>query len=98
MRYILFSCLLASLALSAHAQDKGQTAPEGQLHTLTPQFVRQAAMGDLFEIQSSEHVHTRSKNGDIRAYAAQIITDHEASSEKLRTLAKTIPGAQYRIG
>lgn len=49
MSRFFVSCLLASLALPAYAQ----TAPKGQVHTQSQQFVQQAVIGDLYEIQSS---------------------------------------------
>lgn len=50
-------------------------------------FAQQAALGDLFEIQSSQLALTRASSPDVRAYAQQLIVDHTAASQRLKTLA-----------
>jgi putative membrane protein len=50
-------------------------------------FASQAALGDLFEIRSSELAASRSGNAKVKAFAQQLIKDHTASSAKLTKLA-----------
>ncbi|KQW67078.1 hypothetical protein ASE17_20305 [Phenylobacterium sp. Root77] len=52
----------------------------------TPTFIRDAAIGGMYEIQSSKLALTRSKNPDVRAAANMIIADHTAADEKLKAL------------
>lgn len=89
-----FLCMLVGLALPAYAQDASQTAPKGQVHTQAQQFVQQAAIGDMYEIQSSQMAESKSKNPEIRSFAQHIIKDHTAASEKLTSLAQKIQGLQ----
>jgi len=61
------------------------TGAAGAVNTET--FLRDAAMGDMYEIQSSRMALERSQNAQIKKAAEQIIKDHEASSAELKTLA-----------
>jgi len=49
-------------------------------------FVRDAAMGDLYEIESAKMALERSKSAEVKAMAKMILTDHTASSDKLKGL------------
>ncbi|WP_261663994.1 DUF4142 domain-containing protein [Deinococcus sp. Marseille-Q6407] len=50
-------------------------------------FAQQAAMSDMFEIQSSKLALQRSTNADVKAFADQIIKDHTDASNKLKDRA-----------
>lgn len=50
-------------------------------------FVRDAGMGDMYEIESAKMALERSKSAEVKALAQMILTDHTASSEKLKQLA-----------
>jgi putative membrane protein len=52
----------------------------------TEAFVRDAAIGGMYEIQSSELALKRSKNPDVMAAAKMIIADHKAANDKLKAL------------
>ena len=64
----------------------------------TPDFVRDAAIGGMFEIQSSELAKTRA-GGALAAFAGTMIEDHNKASDELKTLIRngsakeTLPSA-----
>lgn len=47
-------------------------------------YVNQAAIGDLFEIRSSEIALKKSRNDDIREFAQMMIEDHTEASSNLK--------------
>lgn len=49
-------------------------------------FVRDAAIGGMYEIESSKMALQRSKNAEVKKAAQMIISDHEAANAKLKTL------------
>jgi len=58
-------------------------------------FARQAAMSDMFEIQSSQAVMGKTQDPKIREFAEHMVRDHSQASDKLKEAAKgqTIPTA-----
>ena len=56
----------------------------------TEAFVRDAAIGDMYEIESSKLALEKSQNAQIKKAAETIIADHTASSAKLKTLAASL--------
>ena len=50
-------------------------------------FIQFAAQGDMAAIESSKLALERSGNEAVRRYAAQIIKDHNASSDRLHKIA-----------
>jgi putative membrane protein len=83
--------VLASLMLSsglAWAQDDA-TVPEpsgsdAAVEVKATSYVEQTAMGDMFEVKSSELALSKSGNPQVRAFAQHMITDHAASSRELK--------------
>src|SRR3954454_20787291 len=70
-----FATMLASSAF-------GAMAPQ--------EFVNKAAVGGLFEVQSSETVLANggaNASADIRSFAEKMVTDHSAANEKLKGIA-----------
>lgn len=53
----------------------------------TDAFVRDAAIGDMYEIQSSQMALEKSQNQRVKDAAQMIIRDHTASTERLKALA-----------
>jgi putative membrane protein len=53
----------------------------------TDAFVRDAAMGDMYEIEAAKMALERSKSAEVKSLAQMILTDHTASSEKMKQLA-----------
>jgi putative membrane protein len=52
----------------------------------TPSFVSNAAQSDMYEVAAAKMAQTRSKNADIKAFAKMMVTDHTASTAKLKPL------------
>lgn len=50
-------------------------------------FIPALAMSDMYEIKSGEIAQRRSSNAEVKALAAMLVTDHTASSTKLKSLA-----------
>lgn len=55
------------------------------------EFVRMAASGDMFEIQSSKLALTKSDDPAIKKFAQMIVSDHMAASKKLMSIAGEKP-------
>jgi putative membrane protein len=56
----------------------------------TAGFVKEAAVGDMFEIQSSQLAAERADE-PTKAFASQTITDHQKTSNELKALIQDIP-------
>jgi putative membrane protein len=59
------------------------TAPSSQMMT-APMFVQMMAMGDMFEIQSSQAALKNSKDAEVRKFAQMMIDDHTKMSAELK--------------
>jgi putative membrane protein len=55
----------------------------------TDAFVRDAAIGDMYEIESAKMALERSKSAEVKSLAQMILADHTASSAKLKQLASS---------
>lgn len=53
-------------------------------------FVRQAAVGNMFEIQSSQLALDRSRNEAIQNFAQEMIDDHQNLGQTLRSVATNV--------
>jgi putative membrane protein len=51
-------------------------------------YVEQAAMTDLFEVQSSKLALKQSKNSQVKNFAKQMITDHGKSTAQLKSILR----------
>jgi putative membrane protein len=54
----------------------------------TADFVKEAAISDMFEIQSSQLAAQRA-NEPTKAFASQMITDHQKTSDELKSTVQT---------
>jgi putative membrane protein len=75
------ACLL--IALSATTQLSADEAVPS-----TADFVKEAAISDMFEIQSSELAEPKADEA-TKAFAAQMIKDHTMTTEQLKALIKS---------
>jgi len=61
----------------------------------TDSFLNGAAIGDMYEIEASRMALERSQSAEVKKAAQRILTDHTASSAKLKALAaqmgRTLP-------
>jgi putative membrane protein len=74
MRYAILAVALLFLVSPAHAQS-----------AKTKSFVQKAAAGDLFEIESGKLAASTSKSEAVRGFAQLMVTDHQKTSEELKT-------------
>jgi putative membrane protein len=76
------ACLL--IAISATTQlSADEAAPS------TADFVKEAAISDMFEIQSSELAEQKSTDEATKAFASRMITDHTKTTEQLKSLVQS---------
>ena len=54
----------------------------------TADFVKEAAIGDMFEIQSSQLAAQRA-NEPTKAFASQMITDHQKTANELKSMVQS---------
>lgn len=82
MRYkTLISAIVINMALSAGAY----AAQEGMPAT---QFVQQASMSNLFELESSKLAQERSENAKVKDFASMMIKDHTKAGKDLEAAVK----------
>jgi putative membrane protein len=96
MRKSMLVAMCALIALPALAQsttDKAKTLGEKTgvnsvigVTPTTPDFVTNAAIGDMFEIKASQLAEQRS-DAATKSFATQMVTDHEKTSKELKALA-----------
>ena len=51
-------------------------------------YVTKAAIGDLFEVQSSKLALKKSSDAKVKQFASRMVKDHTASSAKLKRIIK----------
>jgi putative membrane protein len=73
---------------TAQKQNKsGQTATntgKAELTSDTRDYVQKAAMGDMFEIESSRLALTRSPNAEVKQFAQRMIDEHTKASDDMK--------------
>jgi predicted outer membrane protein/sporulation protein YlmC with PRC-barrel domain len=74
------------------AVDKSSTSQkQAQSRQISDQsFVRQATLGNMFEVQSSRLASRKAQNQDVRDFAEQLIDDHQAAQNELKKAAGDI--------
>lgn len=90
MRVITVAVLLAFGIASAQAQSISEKTGVNSALGIAPKtedFVKEVAMSDMFEIQSSELAQQKAATEDAKKFAAQMITDHTKTSNELKSLA-----------
>ena len=82
-------CLIA--AGPALAQSTGEKTGVNSTLGIAPKtadFVTEAASSDMFEIESSKLAATKTQ-GDVKAFAEQMITDHTKTSNELKSMVSS---------
>jgi putative membrane protein len=82
--------LFLLLSSSALAQSLGEKTGVNSVLGITPStadFVKEAATGDMFEIESSK-LATEKAQGPAKDFAAQMIEDHTRTSRELKSEAE----------
>lgn len=90
-----------ALAIVAVAATTGAWAEVGKSDT---DFMRKAAENGMLEIQSSKLAQDKASSETVKAFAAQMVKDHEAADAELKTLASNkgvelptdMPGAEKK--
>lgn len=89
-RFLLATAAVLTLALSSplSAQSVGEKTGVNSALGIAPttaDFVKEAALSDLTEIETAKLAQERG-DADAKAYAAQMITDHTKTSTELKAL------------
>jgi putative membrane protein len=91
MKYLAPGFALVLLATPALAQSVGEKTGVNSALGVSPttaDFVKEVAISDMFEIQSSQIAQERG-NGPEKTFAATMIKDHTRTSEDLKSLASS---------
>jgi putative membrane protein len=83
---LLLPSPMAALADSTTTTQNTAATPATPIETRT--YVKKAAMGDLFEIDSSKLALQKSKDAQVRSFAQMMIRDHTASTAKMVSILK----------
>lgn len=96
MKQSLSIALAAGLFLATAAPVLGQSLGETTgvnsvlgISPTTQDFITQAAISDMFEIESSRLAVERSPDAATKTFAQQMITDHTKTSDELKALVAT---------
>ncbi len=63
---------------------------QGQRNLSAADFVQRAAIGNLFEVRSSQLATSRADNDEVRTFARTLVEDHREASQNLREAAGNI--------
>jgi putative membrane protein len=88
MKYLASSFALILLATPALAQSVGEKTGVNSVLGMAPataDFVKEAAISDMFEIQSSQIAQQRG-NASEKTFAENMIKDHTKTSNDLKTM------------
>jgi predicted outer membrane protein len=61
-------------------------ASDVQIPTSAPGFAEAAAVGDLYEVESSRLATMKASSPEVRQFAEMMIADHTASTEQLKQI------------
>jgi putative membrane protein len=87
-QYWMAGLVVLALAGPAAAESMGEKMGVNSALGIAPRtadFVKEAAVSDMFEIQSSQLAQTKG-NDQIKAFAAQMIQDHTKTTDDLKGL------------
>ena len=85
-RVLSAACLFAAAA-AATADDPKPGEKTGPV--TNEQFVTKAAVGGLFEVESSKLAKTAATDAKVKEFAAMMIADHEKANKELKEAAKS---------
>jgi putative membrane protein len=80
------------LAAPAYAQSVGEKTGVNSalgITPSTPDFVRQAAMSDMFEIQSSQLAEQKASDAPTKSFAQKMVTDHTKTSSEVKSMVSS---------
>src|SRR5436190_24230272 len=91
MKYLASGLALILLATPVMAQSVGEKTGVNSALGLSPttaDFVKEAAISDMFEIQSSQIAQERG-NASEKSFAAAMIADHQKTTEELKSMVSS---------
>ena len=65
-------------------------AQQAQATKSDQDFARKAAIGGLFEVESSELANDKAQSADVKEFAAQMIRDHGKANSELKSAAQEL--------
>ena len=88
---VLVAALLCATGGASMAQDtatSAQSATTEQSSAAAKEFVAQAGTSGLAEVEMGELGAKKATNGQVKAFAKQIVADHTKANEELVTVSK----------
>lgn len=89
-KLILIAAAGIAFALPAHAQSVGEKTGINSTLGIAPKtedFVKEVAISDMFEIQSSQLATEKASKPATKTFATQMIADHQKTSSELKSKA-----------
>jgi putative membrane protein len=88
---VFAACLIAAgvLAAPAYAQSVGEKTGVNSalgITPSTPDFVKEAAQSDMFEIQSSQLAEQKSDDAATKSFAQKMVTDHTKTTNDIKSM------------
>lgn len=82
--------MMLSVSPLALAAAEAPVSAEKAMHTssVTQDFVRDATIGGMFEIESSKLALQRATDPEVKSFAEQMIKDHTAASKEMKLAIK----------
>lgn len=90
-KVLLILAASVALAIPAHAQSVGEKTGINAIIGASPStadFVKEAAISDMFEIESGKLAQQKG-SPEARAFASRMIDDHSKTSNQLKDLVKS---------
>jgi predicted outer membrane protein len=86
-------------ATGNRSSDSRSTSPAGQQQSaLAPQtFVNQAAVSNMFEIESSRLAQDKSQNQRVQQFANRMVRDHSSAADRLKQAAQQTQGQKLTV-
>ena len=90
-RFALMTAVAIAIAGSAaSAQSVGERTGVNSVLGVAPKtedFVKQVAISDMFEIESSKLAQAKAQSAPLKTFAGQMVTDHQKTSSELKGMA-----------
>ena len=88
---VVVAALLCATSGASMAQDtatSAQSATTAQSGAAAKEFVEQAGTGGLAEVEMGELGAKKATNGQVKAFAKQVVADHTKANQELVTASK----------
>lgn len=84
---VVAAMLMATPAFAQSASEKTGVNSTLGISPSTPDFIKEAAISDMFELQSNKLAEDRG-NAAEKSFAAMMVKDHTKTSEELKAMVK----------